>query len=79
MCCMQAIAVNRASQGKEGICVPILFVCLLGCIGAAINRGKLRQSLNIDGSFCRDCLVWWRFAPCAASQEYREVRNRVPS
>ena len=79
MSCMQALAVSKASQGKEGICMPIYCMCCLGCIGAAINRGKLRQLLNINGNFFTDCYVWWKCAPCAAAQEYREVRRRFPN
>jgi len=76
-CCMQAQAVDRATQGNEGVFMPLLCVCCLGCIGAAINRGKIRESFSISGSFVNDCLIWSCCGPCAATQEYREVRTRT--
>jgi Cys-rich protein (TIGR01571 family) len=73
-CCLQAVAVDKATG--TGAIVPALLTCCLGCIGAAINRGKIRERFGIEGSFVTDCLIWWCCGPCAACQEYREVQRR---
>ena len=73
-CCVQAVAVDKATG--TGALIPCLFVCFLGCIGGAINRGKIRERFGIEGSFIVDCLLWWCCAECSACQEYREVRNK---
>ena len=73
-CCLQATAVDKCyGQGKF---VPFLFVCSLGCIGGAINRGKIRLRYSLEGSFCGDLLTWWICGTCAGIQEYKEARNR---
>ena len=73
-CCVQAVAVDKANG--SGVFIPYLFVCLLGCIGGAVNRGKIRDRFGIEGSFVLDCLLWWFCAECSACQEYREVQKR---
>jgi Cys-rich protein (TIGR01571 family) len=75
ICILQARAVSKATG--EGFCVPCLLVSFLGCFGGAINRKKLRDVYNIDGDLCIDILIWWRSSPCAACQEYREVKRRT--
>ena len=72
--CLQASAVNKAT-GK-GLAVPYLLDCFLLCSGGAINRGKLRVTYEIEGSFVNDCLTWMFCGPCAGCQEYREVNKR---
>lgn len=74
ICLLQADAVNLANG--NGVLVPYLFVYCFGCIGGAINRGKIRDRYNIEGAFWKDCLIWWICPGCAACQEYREVKNR---
>lgn len=74
---MQAQTVDRATQGREGVFMPLLYVCCFGFIGAAINRGMIRDALNISGGLFTDYLIWLCCAPCAATQEYREVRRRT--
>lgn len=72
--CIQASAVNKATG--TGATVPCLLVVFLGCIGGAINRGKIREHYGIHGSFINDCFTWAYCAPCAACQEYREVSSK---
>lgn len=74
ICCMQASAVSKATH--MGACVPYMLICCLGVIGAAINRGKIRQIYEIEGSCCNDCCTWIWCGPCAACQEYKEANNR---
>ena len=74
VCCMQASAVDKATQ--QGAVVPYLLICCLNSIGAAINRGKIRQVYGIQGSCINDCCIWMWCAPCAACQEYRETKRR---
>ena len=45
--CVQAVATDRATQG--GAVVPCLLITFLGPIGAAINRGKIRERYGIEG------------------------------
>lgn len=74
VCCVQAVATDRATQ--SGAFVPCILVALLGPIGAAINRGKIRERYGIEGSFVGDCCTWMWCAACAACQEYRETQRR---
>ena len=73
-CCLQASAVNKATQ--KGSCVPYLCVCCLLCIGGAINRGNIRQRYSYDGSFINDCCIWLFCFACAGCQEYRETKRK---
>lgn len=81
ICCMQAKAVEMATQtnagGGSGFCKPCCCIWCFVCIGAAYNRGKIREQFSIQGSFCGDCCVWMLCPLCASTQEYREVRNRT--
>jgi Cys-rich protein (TIGR01571 family) len=77
ICFIQASAVNRATG--EGMVIPFILPCLAACIGAAINRGKLRDHYKLNGSFVIDCLLHWFCSCCAVTQEYREVNTREGS
>ena len=72
-CYFEAVAVDTVT--KEGIAIPFLLPCCLGCIGGAINRGKIRENYKIEGSFVSDCLYSICYL-CSATQEYREVKKR---
>mmetsp|Transcript_827 Transcript_827/g.1827 ORF Transcript_827/g.1827 Transcript_827/m.1827 type:complete len:114 (-) Transcript_827:4122-4463(-) len=52
-------------------------VLLLSCLGAGLNRRRVRQMFLIEGNLCSDCLMHWFCCLCAATQEYREVMRRV--
>ncbi|CAG9313351.1 unnamed protein product [Blepharisma stoltei] len=56
---------------------PLLNVCLGMCLGAALNRRKIRDAFLIDGHFITDCLAHLFCPICAATQEYREVCRRI--
>lgn len=73
LCYFQAVAVDTITH--EGLVVPFLLPCCLSCIGAAINRGKIRDHYKIDGSFVIDCVVSMCYL-CSATQEYREMKKR---
>ena len=69
---IQSIAVVRATG--ESCIIPYCLPVLLGCIGTAINRGDIREHLNISGNFCTDFSISCCCLPCAVCQEYREVK-----
>ena len=75
-CCpiFQGCTVNKAVKEpwSKACCCPLLCCC----IGAAINRGKIRDRYLINGSFCEDCLIHCFCTLCAICQEHSEVRNR---
>ena len=73
LCYLQAKAVDEATG--DGMGVPCL-LWALGCIGAAINRGKIRSQFEYEGSFIGDCFVHWFCTCCATLQEYREVKSK---
>lgn len=66
-------AVSKATG--EGCCSPYCMIFCLGMIGYAINRGKIRMKLDIEGSCISDCCTWVYCPLCAATQEYREVHR----
>ena len=72
LCYLQARAVSDATG--DGMGVPCL-LWGLGCIGAAINRGKIRSHFDYDGSFIGDLFLHWFCSCCAVLQEYREVKK----
>ena len=81
VCWLQASALGTATSretgGGTGVCVPFLCVCCFGALGGAWNRGQLRRQFSIRGSFLADCCIWLFCGFCAATQEYREVKNRT--
>jgi hypothetical protein len=51
-----------------------MLVCYLGCIGATINRGTIRDKLKITESSCLIDFVTHLFCmPCGVCQEANEV------
>lgn len=73
-CCAQGKAIEMAT--KEGCFIPCMLPMCCACIGGAINRGKIRAKYDIGGNFIKDCLCHLFCAFCAASQEYREAKER---
>ena len=70
----QGWIINKATgESCLTACLGPFFLC---CIGASVNRGKIRDRYLIDGSFCEDCLIHAFCCACAICQEYREVRNK---
>jgi Cys-rich protein (TIGR01571 family) len=69
---LQMIAVDMVTE--EGVCSTYCLNCWLLTIGHALNRGRLRASLNIKGDCCTDCLMWWCCPLCAVIQEYKEAK-----
>mmetsp|Transcript_690 Transcript_690/g.1244 ORF Transcript_690/g.1244 Transcript_690/m.1244 type:complete len:110 (-) Transcript_690:4791-5120(-) len=76
-CYCQATSVSKATG--EGCCIPYFCPIVLCCIGAAINRSKIRDRYLIDGGFCTDCITHLFCGPCAVCQEYREANHRENS
>lgn len=64
---------NATGEPWSKACFCPLLLC---CIGAAINRGKIRDRYLINGSFCEDCLTHCLCSCCALCQEYSEVKRR---
>lgn len=73
-CIYQGMSVSKATG--ESCTIACCCVCLLACLGAAYNRGKIRDRYLINGSFCGDCITNMFCLPCAVCQEYREVNVR---
>ena len=72
---IQSLSVVKATG--ETCIIPYCLPILLGCIGSAINRGDIREKLEISGNFCTDLLVSCCCLPLAICQEYREIKFRV--
>ena len=73
--CLQAQAVKTAT-GDDSAIGPYCIGLCLGAIGGAINRGTIRRSLNMSGSFIGDCCTWCFCPACSACQEFRETKKR---
>merc|ERR1711934_390894 len=74
MACIQGSAVALANQTScMNPCCCQLYLC---CIGGAINRGKIREALQYDGSCCIDLCIHFFCGPCAVCQEYREAKTK---
>lgn len=74
ICCIQARAVHEATG--QDLLSALALPWIVGCLGAAINREKIRFAYNIKGNLFQDlCLEC--FCPiCAVTQEALEVRHR---
>lgn len=78
-CCLyQGLAVSKATG--DGCCTPFCCPICLCCIGAGMNRRRVRERYLIKGNLCLDVLTHCLCGPCASCQEYREVcvRDRSP-
>lgn len=73
LCYLQAKAVDNVTH--DGMAVPCMLIYFAGCLGAAVNRGKVREAFGYNGSFCGDCCLHCFCSCCAVLQEYREVTN----
>ena len=73
-CIIQSWAVGRA-RGK-GECSALLLACCFGCIGAAVNRTRIRDRFLISGSGVEDCCMHLICPLCAVAQERHEVLYR---
>lgn len=73
-CFVQALAV--AKSNNTGCFRPYLCPCLLGCFGAAYNRGRIRSRYLIEGNYVSDCIHHALCGPCAVCQEHREIHRR---
>ncbi|CAG9335647.1 unnamed protein product [Blepharisma stoltei] len=73
-CIYQALTVSKATGDScyHAFCCSVL-AC---CIGAAINRKKVRDRYLIDGSCVGDCITHLFCGPLAVCQEHREVYSR---
>ena len=77
-CCLQAIAVDKATQ--SGFMGPYCLGYWCLCCGFALNRTKIREKYGIMGSGCRDCFLSWKYGHFTTWQEYddatiRELQN----
>jgi Cys-rich protein (TIGR01571 family) len=70
-----AIAVTAATGDSP--CIPYYCVCYCCCIGACLNRGKIRAGYNISGNAICDCLVHCFCMPCGICQEASERTYRT--
>ena len=74
VCCLQSMAFNQLTG--EGVALPYCLQAYVGSYGFAVNRKRIREELGIRGRFYNDCMTWECCGPCAAVQEYVEVRKR---
>jgi len=74
-CVVQGKAVSSATS--ENCCVPCCCPIVLCCVGAAINRGRIRDSFLIEGSLLEDLCVHIFCSPCGVCQEYLEAKARA--
>ena len=77
--CLQGAAIETASERRVRCTGRCCIGMILGPIGGALNRMKLRDILDIRGSGLYDLFVWCFCAPCAATQEYRESQLQKPA
>merc|ERR1712013_366806 len=75
MQCMQCVDANHALGSGTGIKAFFCSFCLC-CIGAAFNRGELRNKMDIEGTFIMDCLFEFCCPCCAITQEWQEVMGK---
>jgi Cys-rich protein (TIGR01571 family) len=75
-CYIQASARTKATH--EECLVPYMLPLLLLCVGAGINRRKLREHHGISGNIASDCLIHAFCGLCAVTQEYREASKEGP-
>ena len=71
--CVHVKATTKASGG--GCCGPCCRAVVCCCFGCAMNRKRVRHEADVKGSFWKDCCTWLYCSPCAASQEYREMKH----
>ena len=73
-CLVQGLAVSKARN--KGCVMATVLPLLCCCIGAAVNRSRLRDRYLISGSGLGDACVHLMCPICAVVQEYREVEYR---
>lgn len=64
---------NKKEMDGDGGHIACLLACCLCCIGAAMNRGKVREKYSLGGSCFIDCILYMCCDVCMGTQEYREV------
>lgn len=78
MAITQGKAVSEAAFANGDLGSSFFGPCLLqlccGCIGATINRGKIRKNMQYDPNCCGDLATNTFCMPCAVCQEGREVK-----
>lgn len=72
--CMQATTTKLVNDKEENAkWIAFLMACGLCCFGVAYNRTKIRETLNINGSYLEDCVLAL-FCPCCSMvREWREI------
>jgi Cys-rich protein (TIGR01571 family) len=70
--CMQCTDAKVAVDPSEGVKAFLCAWCLC-CIGGAINRGKIRETFSLEGSFILDCMCEWCCPCCSVTQEWYHV------
>ncbi|CAG9326260.1 unnamed protein product [Blepharisma stoltei] len=76
-CCVQGRLVSRVC--KSNFALHCFLPCGLGCIGAAYNRGRLREKYSMRTAYLSDCFVHLCCTICAVNQEFLEVHRRQGS
>ena len=76
--CIQGQAVAMINP-EGGSCVPCYLNLYLCCIGATINRNKIREKANYETKICLDIIINLFCMPCAVCQEFRETWNMTKS
>jgi Cys-rich protein (TIGR01571 family) len=74
--CMQAVDAKLTQNDKNAPLFACLLDCFCGCIGAAINRSRVREQLSIHDSILMDVLLSCFCGPCSITQEYIQVMQK---
>ena len=76
--CVQGTSVAATDPiNGPGFCQPCLCTLYLCCIGATINRVRIRTKLGYDPKCFLDFLTHLFCMPCGICQESREVQKSI--
>ena len=75
--CVQGWAVAAADPMNAQCCGPCMCNLYLCCIGATINRTKIRTKLGYDQKCLLDFITHLFCMPCGVCQEARETQKQI--
>lgn len=67
---------NKKEMDGDGALIAFALGFFLMCIGAAMNRQKVREKYNLSGNCVLDGFMYLCCECCMGTQEYREVQLR---
>ena len=75
--CTQGWAVAASNPMEPQCFAPCMCNLYLCCIGATINRGKIRKNFGYDEKCLLDFAVHFFCMPCGICQEARETQKQI--